>query len=214
MAEVKVIGNLYSPFVRRVEVALKMKGVEYDYIEDLRNKSALLLQHNPIHKVPVLVHNGKAIVESMVILEYIDEVWEGPTILPKDPYDRAMARFWVNFIDDKCTPAMWKACWSRGEEQEKLKEEAREALKYLENEIKGKKYFGGDKMGIVDHAANFIGYWFPITSDFVGLQLMTDNEFPHLCRWADDYCNHIFVKENVPDKDSYVARLKTIQINC
>ncbi|KAL1546312.1 glutathione transferase [Salvia divinorum] len=212
MAEVKVIGSWSSPYTRKVEMALKMKGVEYDYIEeDLKNKSPLLLQHNPIHKkVPVLLHNGKPIVESMVILEYIDEVWEGPAILPKDPYDRAMARFWVKFIDDKCIPAMWKACWSVGEEQEKLKEEAKEALKYLENEIKGKKLFGGDKIGIVDHAANFIAYWFPITADFVGLRLMTENEFPNLYRWADDYCSDTFVKENLPHKDGYIAILKTI----
>lgn len=84
-------------------MALKMKGVEFEYIEEnSRSKSHLLLESNPIHKkVPVLLHDGKPIVETMIILEYIDQTWEGPPILPRDPYQRAMARFWVNFIDEK-----------------------------------------------------------------------------------------------------------------
>lgn len=103
MAEVQVFGSWSSPFVRRVEMGLKMKRVEYEYTEeDLKNKSELLLKYNPIYKkVPVLVHNGNVIAESLIILEYIDQLWDGPPILPKDPYQRAQARFWAKFIDDK-----------------------------------------------------------------------------------------------------------------
>ncbi|KAH6824809.1 glutathione S-transferase TAU 8 [Perilla frutescens var. hirtella] len=210
MGEVKVIGTWSSPFVKRVEMALKIKGVEYEYIEEsIRNKSALLLQHNPIHKkVPILLHNGKPILESMVILEYIDEVWEGPPILPRDPYERAMARFWHKFINDECADKMWNACWSTGEEREKLKQEAMKALEILENEIKGNKFFGGDKIGVVDHTANSIAYWIPIAANFVGLELMNDEKFPNLCRWADDYNNDTFVKENLPNKDDCIALMK------
>ena len=105
-AAVRVLGFSPSPFVTRVLVALKLKGVEYELLEEkVGTKSELLLRSNPIHKkVPVLLHHGKPISESLIIVEYIDEVWASngaPTILPRDPHDRAVQRFWAQYIDDK-----------------------------------------------------------------------------------------------------------------
>ena len=103
MAEVKLIASSLSLFCTRIEWALKLKGVEYEYLEeDLRNKSPLLLSYNPVHKkVPVLVHNGKPIAESLIVLEYIEETWKGSPLLPEDPFEKAMARFWAKFADEK-----------------------------------------------------------------------------------------------------------------
>ena len=100
--EVVLFGTWASAFCKRVELALKIKGIPYEYVEeDLTNKSESLLHYNPVHKkVPVLVHNDKPISESLVILEYIDECWNNtPKLLPEDPYQRAKVRFWVNFVD-------------------------------------------------------------------------------------------------------------------
>lgn len=102
--EVKLHGMWASTYVKRVEVALRAKGIPYEYIEeDLSNKNQLLLQYNPVHKkVPILVHNGKPISESSVILEYIDETWKtAPWLLPDDPYRRAQVRFWASFIQQQ-----------------------------------------------------------------------------------------------------------------
>ncbi|XWS28771.1 hypothetical protein CRYUN_Cryun25bG0099800 [Craigia yunnanensis] len=161
--EVKLFGMWASPYSRRVELALKLKGIPYEYIEeDLSNKSSLLLKYNPVHqKIPVLVHNGKPIAESLVILEYIDESWRNNPVLPQDPYDRAMARFWAKFIDEKIQPTARNANLAEGKEREQAVEECYQQLKMLDNELKGKSFFGGDTIGYLDIAALVIAFWPP-----------------------------------------------------
>lgn len=102
--DVKLIGLWPSPYYMRARIALNIKSVDYQFIaENLRPKSELLHKVNPVYKkIPVLIHGENPICESLIIVQYIDEVWNssGPSILPSDPYDRAISRFWAGYIDD------------------------------------------------------------------------------------------------------------------
>jgi len=100
----KLLGGWFSPYALRVQIALNLKGLDYEVVEETLNpKSELLLKSNPVHKkIPVLLHEDKVICESAIIVEYIDEVWtNAPHILPQNAYDRAIARFWFAYTDEK-----------------------------------------------------------------------------------------------------------------
>ncbi|KAM0026548.1 putative glutathione transferase [Helianthus debilis subsp. tardiflorus] len=209
---VKLYAFRGSPYSCRPEIALKLKGVKYEFIqEDLKNKSADLIKYNPVNKkVPVLVHNGNPISESVVILEYIDEVWKGVPILPQDAYEKAQARFWARFVDDKCIPAVFKAMVSRGEEQAVA--EAHVQMQFLENELKakGKKFFGGDNVGLVDICASYMALWVGAAEEALGIKLMPKDKFPKLIEWSDNYINCPAVKDGLPPRETVVGIYKTL----
>ncbi|CBI30467.3 unnamed protein product, partial [Vitis vinifera] len=120
-----------------------------------------------------------------------------------------MARFWAKYIDEKCLPALWNACWCEKKDREKAVEEANVCLKTLENELKDKKFFGGESIGFVDIAANFIGFWVGVLGEVVGVELLTIDKFPILCKWRDEYVGCSVIKENLPSKEKLGAYLRT-----
>ncbi|CAI8595290.1 unnamed protein product [Vicia faba] len=143
--EVVVLDKWASMYGMRVRIALAEKGISYESKEeDFNNKSDLLLQSNPIHKkIPVLIHNGKSISESGIIVQYIDEVWNHKNpLFSSDPYERAQARFWVDYIDKKVF-ATWMKVWlSKGEEYEEAKKELISIFKTLEETLGDKSFYG------------------------------------------------------------------------
>ncbi|CAK8541775.1 unnamed protein product [Lathyrus sativus] len=205
--EVKLFGMRGSPLVARVDIALNLKGIEYEYVEEkLGNFSETLIKYNPVYKkVPVLVHNEKPISESILILEYIDETWKQNPILPSDPYKRALARFWSKFIDDKFLGAVLKASSSIDEkEREESFKEIEVVLQFLEDELK-EKYFGGEEIGIVDITAVFIAFWFPVIQEAAGWKLFTSEKFSKLYKWSEDLNNHAVVKKQLPQRETLLA---------
>ncbi|KAK4730540.1 hypothetical protein R3W88_023528 [Solanum pinnatisectum] len=138
----------------------------------------------------------------MVIVEYIDETFEGPSILPKDPYDRAIARFWIKFFEDKGS-AVGTSFFHKSE---KAKEEVCEMLKILDNELKDKKFFVGDKFGFADIAANFLGLWMGILEEATGIILVTKEKYPNFYAWRNEYINGN--KEYLPSRDELLAFFK------
>ncbi|XP_043716279.1 probable glutathione S-transferase [Telopea speciosissima] len=199
--EVVLLDFWLSPFGMRIRIALAEKGIKYeDKEENLEDKSPLLLKMNPVHKkIPVLIHNGKPICESLVIVQYIDEVWkETSPLLPSDPYHRAQAKFWADFIDKKIFDYGWKTCMSKEEEIEAPKKELIESLKVSEGEIGEKPYFGGEKFGYVD--LSFIPFytWFYSFETFGKFSMEAD--FPKLTAWAERCLQKESVSNSLADQ--------------
>ena len=107
-SDIVVVDFWANGFGMRVRIALEEKGIKYDYIEEdlkIPQRSPLVLEMNPVRKsVPILIHKGKPVCDSAVILEYIEEISKergSIRLLPEDAHERALARFWVHFIDNK-----------------------------------------------------------------------------------------------------------------
>jgi maleylacetoacetate isomerase len=75
----------------RVRIALNLKGVAYDYVSAvaLGDRYALV---NPQGLMPALEIDGRGIAQSGAILEWLEETWPDPPLLPSDPLTRAQAR--------------------------------------------------------------------------------------------------------------------------
>ncbi|KAL9437901.1 hypothetical protein AB3S75_023716 [Citrus x aurantiifolia] len=198
--EVVLLDFWPSMFGIRVRIALAEKGVKYEYKEeDLKNKSPLLLQMNPVHKkIPVLIHNGRPVCESSIIVEYIDEVWKDKApLLPSDPYQRAQARFWVDFIDKKMYDSSRKTWTTKGEEQEAAKKEFFEVLKTLEGQLGDKPFFGRDNFGYVDLSLIPFYCWF-YTYETCG-KFRVEAECPKFIAWVKRCLQRETVAKALPD---------------
>ncbi|RZC57360.1 hypothetical protein C5167_004657 [Papaver somniferum] len=200
--EVVLLDFWPSMFGMRVKVALALKGIKYEYKEEnLSDKSPLLLKMNPIHKkIPVLIHNGTPISESLIIVEYIDEVWnEKSPLLPTDPYQKSQAKFWADYVDKKVYAGGRMIWTSKGEEQEKAKKEYIEILKVLEGELGEKPYFGGDKIGFVDVALIPFYTWFYAYEKCGNFSI--EEECPKIVSWAKKCLEMESVSQSLSDSE-------------
>lgn len=208
--ELKLLGVWTSPYVIRVRVVLNLKSLPYEYVEEnLGDKSALLLGSNPVHKsVPVLLHDGRPVNESQVIVQYIDEVWAGadaPSVLPADPYERAVARFWAAYVDDKVGSAWLGMLFTCKTEEERAEAVSRAvaALETLEGALaecsKGKAFFGGDGIGFVDVVLGGYLGWFGAIDKMIGRRLIDPARTPLLAKWEERFRAAEAAKGVVPD---------------
>ncbi|KAI3716131.1 hypothetical protein L6452_23249 [Arctium lappa] len=205
--EVILLDFWASMFGMRVRIALAEKGIPYEYREeDLKNKSQLLLESNPVHKkIPVLIHNGKPVSESSIIVEYIDEVWKDKApLFPSDPYAKAHARFWADFIDKKLYQIGRNLYTTKGEEHEAAREEFISCLKLIEGELGDKPYFGGESFGYLDVSLIPFYSWFQAYETYGNM--IIEHECPKLIAWAKRCIqNKESVSKTLPDLEKILA---------
>lgn len=94
----------WSICAQKVRLVIAEKGLEVvEHHIDLRareQQTPRYLKLNPNGYVPTLVHDGRPVIESALICEYLDEVFPEPALSPADPVDRAYMRTWTRRPDD------------------------------------------------------------------------------------------------------------------
>jgi glutathione S-transferase len=81
------------PYCARVRIALAEKNVPHESVPiDLRDRPAWLYEKNPLGKVPVLEEDTFVLPESSLIMEYLEERYPEPALLPADAAARALER--------------------------------------------------------------------------------------------------------------------------
>lgn len=99
-----------SSYAQKVKIALREKGIDFtaEVPSDISSPDpGPLHDTNPRIEVPVLLHNNHTIFDSTVILEYIEDAWPSPPLLPKDPGARAKARMIEDVCDTQYEAVNW-----------------------------------------------------------------------------------------------------------
>jgi glutathione S-transferase len=162
------------PYCARVRIFLAEKGVEFEVVDvDLSDRPAWIYDKNPTGRVPVIEEDeGRPLPESAVIMEFLEERYPDPPLLPSDPADRAAVRLLV-FRDDDLTDPYYAL--RRGEDG--AAEQFDAVLRRFEAMLAEKPYLGGAEYGLADIA---LVPWFLRARDMLGVEL---DAFPALVDW-------------------------------
>jgi glutathione S-transferase len=136
------------PYCARVRIVLAEKGVEYEPVEiDLTDRPAWIYEKNSTGRVPVVEEDAWLLPESAVIMEYLEERYPEPALLPADPADRGLARLWIFRHGDFTAPYY---ALRRGEDGAAAAFDAQ--LAKLEAALAEREWLGGREYGLADVA--------------------------------------------------------------
>ena len=150
-----------SPFVQKVKIALREKSIDFE------NRLALAPEHREEFErvcqrleVPTLVDGETAIFDSTVILDYIEERWPKPSLMPGCPTERAEVRMLEEVCDTQleavnfCLSEMVAFPPNNQDSAlivvERGQEELKAIFEFLEKKLGGSDYFGGDHFSRAD----------------------------------------------------------------
>lgn len=208
----KLYSAWFCPFAQRAWIALLAKDIKFEYLEiNPYNKTPEFLAANPRGLVPVIIHNNKSVYESSVCIEYVDEAFAGePRLLPTDPYERAHARIWGDFLSKKIIPPFYALLMKQSqEEQEEIKTQLTAHLLELTKAMHPEgPFFQGDKFGFVDimlapHAARFF-----ILKHYRGFELPGCGEFERFHKWWESTKKVPAVKNTFQDEGRLLDNYK------
>lgn len=115
MTGLELYHGLPSTCSKKVRLVLYEKQLPFkSHLMDLRKfeqHTPDYLRLNPNGVVPTLVHDGRVVTESSVIMEYLEDVFPQTQLRPRDAYTSARMRLWLKFSDDVAYAAVYAPTW-------------------------------------------------------------------------------------------------------
>lgn len=144
--------NNEDHYSHRVRLVLAEKGVTYDLLAiDPDNKPEELADINPYNSLPTLLDRDLALYESMTMMEYLDERFPHPPLLPVFPVDRALSRLWVHRIEKEWSPLVEVLATEPGSKKaEKARKNLRESIIGVAPIFEERPFFMSEEFSLVD----------------------------------------------------------------
>jgi stringent starvation protein A len=140
-------------YSHRVRMVLAEKGVTVDIVDvDANNKPEDLAELNPYNSVPTLLDRDLVLYESTVIMEYLDERFPHPPLLPVYPVTRAQSRLLIHRIERDWCGKVDLLLIGKGRESvlTKARTELREGIVSISPVFNEKPFFMNDEFTLVD----------------------------------------------------------------
>ena len=141
-----------SQYSHRVRIVLAEKGVTVD-IEDIDANSVTpeILEANPYGTLPTLVDRDLSLYESKVVMEYLDERFPHPPLLPVYPVARAQSRLWIHRVErDWCTLVDSMIASPEAKKMEVVRKEFKESLISISDIFTEMPFFMSEEFTLVD----------------------------------------------------------------
>jgi RNA polymerase-associated protein len=147
--------TLYSgalcPYSHRVRIVLAEKGVSVDILNvDPENPPEELLELNHYQSVPTLVDRDLVLYQSNIIMEYLDERFPHPPLLPVYPVARAKSRLMMYRIENDWYQLLNKALEGDETNKDAARKELRDNLISLAPIFASMPYFMSEEFSLVD----------------------------------------------------------------
>lgn len=198
-----------SPVARRVWLALLEKEIPFNpVVVDLRGEQNKpdFLALNPFHHVPVIVENELKLIESLAILDYLEQAYPSMSLSPESATAIAKMRMVQMVTTNELMPKFPSV--ANAEVQpltDKLKRELNTGLQFLEDQLGNNNYFGGDTLNLADIV---VGATVPLLFR-LGI---ASQPYPGLKQWQKRLFTRDAWQQTEPNEDDFASWKRYIQV--
>jgi RNA polymerase-associated protein len=188
-----------SHYSHRVRIVLAEKGVTVDLIEtDAAHPPAELSELNPYNSLPTLVDRELVLYESKVMMEYLDERFPHPPLLPVYPVARAESRLFIHRIEKDWCTLVDSIQHSRSDNVvTKSQKELREGLLAIAPIFTEKPFFMSDEFTLVDCCIAPILWRLPS----LGVDIRASKQSKPLLNYMDSLFNREAFQESLSEQE-------------